>query len=265
MSVNFLNSTRRLGRRKESALTILSCLSLLAAFAFGWVNGKPSVLRTKKSQATATPVLATASTASAPIIVQPTTPAAPTNATSITVLPKGPMHAPTIARESQDFRGDSNWKRLASKIEVLSSDFAGKRKITPFQGGLELVLESDPIFKIGTAFPQKKSKINMRGLAEWLAKNASGLDVAIESHTDEAPVIRHRGEFASNWQLSAARAGALAMIFEESRFPLSRLRAIGLSASSPIGLDPRKNRRIVIRLSGSWDEPSSAPAQEGGG
>lgn len=75
--------------------------------------------------------------------------------------------------------------------------------------------------------------------------------LVIEGHTDQLPI--RTKEFASNWDLSAARAAAVTWHLHKLGVPPSRLLAIGRAASSPI--DPRwtkaafaKNRRIELSL-----------------
>jgi chemotaxis protein MotB len=73
----------------------------------------------------------------------------------------------------------------------------------------------------------------------------------VDGHTDKRPI--HTPEFASNWELSAARAISVVRYAIDQGIPASRLAATGFADNQPI--DPgnsedafRKNRRIELKL-----------------
>ncbi|MBT7618648.1 MAG: flagellar motor protein MotB [Calditrichaeota bacterium] len=76
--------------------------------------------------------------------------------------------------------------------------------------------------------------------------------IAIEGHTDNVPMSSNR--FASNWELSAARASTVVRFFTNRDVPPSRLRAIGYADTRPVDshignqtAEARaQNRRVVI-------------------
>ena len=76
--------------------------------------------------------------------------------------------------------------------------------------------------------------------------------IAIEGHTDNVPISSTR--FASNWELSAARASTVVRFFIDRAVPSSRLRAIGYADTRPVDLQignqtaeaRAQNRRVVI-------------------
>jgi chemotaxis protein MotB len=75
----------------------------------------------------------------------------------------------------------------------------------------------------------------------------------IDGHTDATPVRHSR--YRSNWELSAARASAVAEYLEGAGIPARRLMVAGLADTAPVaaGKDEdsrRKNRRIELRLTG---------------
>ncbi len=142
----------------------------------------------------------------------------------------------------------SKWNALASELEDHLKQMYGA-KVAVGDRGLEIILESDSIFSPGTAEISEDLEPDLIQLATLISEKATDLGMAIESHTDDTPIVKHRREFPSNWQLSTARAGTLAHFFETAKFPGQHLQAVGFGDSRPLGEDKAQNRRVVIRLS----------------
>ena len=81
--------------------------------------------------------------------------------------------------------------------------------------------------------------------------------VVIEGHTDDVPF--RSAEFPSNWELSAARAGAIVRYFIGKELVPSRFQAVGMAGVSPkypnlnhfgepIPENRIRNRRVVIHV-----------------
>jgi chemotaxis protein MotB len=76
-------------------------------------------------------------------------------------------------------------------------------------------------------------------------------EVRVEGHTDDIPIAS--GRFPSNWELSAARAVAVARYFQAAGLPAGRLAATGYGEHRPVaGNDSAAgraaNRRVEILL-----------------
>ncbi|TAN45205.1 MAG: flagellar motor protein MotB [Nitrospirae bacterium] len=82
--------------------------------------------------------------------------------------------------------------------------------------------------------------------------------ITIEGHTDNIPM--QSAQFPSNWELSAARASAVARFLIEQGFPKEKIQVLGLAdtkplvpntdnSSQPIPENQAKNRRVVILIS----------------
>lgn len=69
----------------------------------------------------------------------------------------------------------------------------------------------------------------------------------IEGHADSRPV-QNVVAFASNWELSAARAGAVVRYLSQKGLSSRKFRAIGYADSKPISQEDRENRRVVITV-----------------
>ena len=116
---------------------------------------------------------------------------------------------------------------------------------------------TDVLFESGSADLSPAALVQMKKLAETLnqvaAEIPSNLDwiVRIDGHTDKRPI--HTAQFASNWELSTARAVAIVKYLVVQGIPANRLSANGFGQFQP--LDPAdtpqayaKNRRIEIQL-----------------
>jgi len=75
-------------------------------------------------------------------------------------------------------------------------------------------------------------------------------DIRIEGHTDNVPI--HNAEFASNWELSSARAtGMIQLFITKFSFPPARLSAAGYAQYHPVATNVTaegraRNRRVDI-------------------
>jgi len=128
---------------------------------------------------------------------------------------------------------------------------------------IEVVEEDDTlkvIFIDKILFDSGSAKINDRGmdLLQIMAgalKHNQGRNIVIDGHTDNVPLSAGlRKRFASNWELSTARAAAVAHFFQEvAGIDPQRLSARGYSFHRPVAPNTsadgrRQNRRIEIIL-----------------
>ncbi len=123
---------------------------------------------------------------------------------------------------------------------------------------LRLVIPSDTTFRSGEAEVNGATRDNLAELAQGLLPMDDLLEVEVTGHTDEQPT-RSGGKWASNWELSAARAAAVAAILRQEGLSGEKLRIAGVAHFQPLipvsGLsgealqDARaKNRRIEIAI-----------------
>jgi chemotaxis protein MotB len=155
---------------------------------------------------------------------------------------------------------------LAAQVEELRkyrSDFFGKlRDVLADRPGISIVgdrfvLQSDVSFAVSNS---ELTPAGIAQLTELAATFRSIIDkippdvnwvLRIDGHTDATPI--HNGRFASNWELSAARAISVVKFLITQGIPAQHLAATGFGENQPI--DPAntpeafaKNRRIEIRL-----------------
>jgi chemotaxis protein MotB len=155
---------------------------------------------------------------------------------------------------------------LAAKVQELQtyrSDFFGTlRKVLAGEPGIDIVgdrfvMQSDVLFPVGSADLTSDGVVQMSKIAETVKHIAEKIPPGIawvldvDGYADRQPVTR--GPFASNWELSAARAISVVKLLINEGVPPDHLAATGFGDNHP--LDPSetpqgyaKNRRIELRL-----------------
>lgn len=129
--------------------------------------------------------------------------------------------------------------------------------------GLQIELSTSTYFVDDSA---EFKSMQLPVLAEMLeglkADSFSKYNIIIEGHTDDMNPTKD-SEFASNWELSSARAARLVRFFIEQGFAPERLEAKGFAgtrarvpnldkAGNPIEANRERNRRVMIKLERSW-------------
>ena len=126
---------------------------------------------------------------------------------------------------------------------------------------LKVVFIDKILFNSGSAEINKKGKALLLALAETI-RQQKDQSVLVEGHTDNMPLGPSlKARFPSNWELSVARAAAVARFLqEEGLLPPQRLSARGYSSYRPVAANDtaagrHQNRRIEIILSPSEKVP----------
>ena len=155
---------------------------------------------------------------------------------------------------------------LARKVEELSryrSEFFGRlRQVLGNQAGIRVVgdrfvFQSEVLFPSGLAELNPQGKDQLAGLARTLQELEKKIpaDISwilrVDGHTDRAPI--HTAKFASNWELSTARAITVVKFLAQNGIPESRLAATGFGEFQPLAKGDdlesyRRNRRIELKL-----------------
>jgi len=153
--------------------------------------------------------------------------------------------------------------RRVTDLEQYRSDFFGRlRQIlgdNPFVKieGDRFVFQAEFLFPsasadLGEAGKDQLKQITsiLKGLSTSIPEDINWI-IRIDGHTDRQPI--RSPYFASNWELSTARAVSVVRFFAGQGIPEDRMAATGFSKFHPI--DPadtpeayRKNRRIEIKL-----------------
>ncbi len=156
---------------------------------------------------------------------------------------------------------------LASKVEELQhyrSEFFGRlRDLLANRPGVQVVgdrfvFQSEVLFPPGSADMTSAGQDQIRALATTLKGLVTEIPstipwiVRVDGHADRNPVAP-RGPFASNWELSSARAINVVKLLISDGVPANHLAATGFAEFQPLdGTDSpesfAKNRRIELRL-----------------
>ena len=149
-------------------------------------------------------------------------------------------------------------KALAPEIRNKVVELKARRE------GLIVSLREIGFYEIGSAALRPTSKDAIDRLAAVLASRTEAL--RIEGHTDNVPI--HNGRFASNWELSTARASELIKTFiERYGFEPQRLSAAGFAEYHPVSSNENaegraRNRRVDIVILNPY--PANTQGDAGG-
>ena len=174
----------------------------------------------------------------------------PTTTPTGTAIPiqAGPDRAPDVARGETDEETESPQQKKDMKK---APDKAGDRLST-------IDMNSASFFASGQATLSDEGKKILDGVLVMLRSDKyEGYRLTIEGHTDDSPI--NTLQFPSNWELSTARAAAVARYFIEQGVEPQRLRASGYAdtfpkvpnrdaSGKPIPENQAQNRRVVIKL-----------------
>ncbi|HEX5326065.1 MAG TPA: peptidoglycan -binding protein, partial [Acetobacteraceae bacterium] len=155
---------------------------------------------------------------------------------------------------------------LAAKVQELQSyrsEFFGDlRRILADKPGIRVVgdrfvIQSDVLFPVGNAELSPDGVVQMVKLAETIKQIAGQIPpkipwvLDVDGYADKQPI--NGGHFASNWELSAARAISVVKLLINEGVPAEHLSATAYSDNHPLDSGDTqdayaRNRRIELRL-----------------
>ena len=126
-------------------------------------------------------------------------------------------------------------------------------QIAQLQNLVRLTLASGILFAEGGTELSPAGQVTLAKLAPTL-KTLSGQRIVIKGFTDNVPIgpeLRQR--FASNVELSKARAQSVASVLTDQGVPAGNITAVGLGESHPVASNDTaqgraKNRRVEIDI-----------------
>lgn len=157
-------------------------------------------------------------------------------------------------------------RRLLDRVEELeryASDFFGRlREVFADNPNIKVegdrfVFQSEVLFPSGEAVLSPQGREGLDKFVEVYRQVADQLPpdlpviIQVQGHTDRLPIRTAR--FASNWELSTARALDVVQYLIDQGIPPQRLAAVGMGEYHPIseGEGPeslRRNRRIELKI-----------------
>ena len=185
----------------------------------------------------------------------------------------GRNHAPNTSSSWISSVGNAPSPAENSGIDVIELQRKLKKALGKEIESREVVMRTTPegfvisLHELGF-FDSGQARL-LPGAAEKIERIAAvlmqyGLDMRVEGHSDDVPI--HNAAFASNWDLSTARATAVAMmLLNKSGFDPKRMSIAGYaqyhpSASNDTSEGRKANRRVdIVILSESKPFAAKAP------
>ncbi|PZP64098.1 MAG: flagellar motor protein MotD [Pseudoxanthomonas spadix] len=138
---------------------------------------------------------------------------------------------------------------VGENIQAVLSDLVAKHQVTVRRGEnyLEVEIQSDILFSSGVATPNAVAAVTVQRVAEVLRDVPNA--VRVEGYTDDQPIAT--AQFASNWELSAARAASVVHVLTQTGVSPARLAVVGYGQFQPIADNTtaqgrNANRRVVL-------------------
>lgn len=158
--------------------------------------------------------------------------------------------------------GEESPQSLSAIRKEIDAEIAKRQlqelvRTTEKADGLELSLNSGLVFDSGKANIRKELEDTVASMLQLLTPYSSKYSFAVEGHSDAIP-IANGGSFATNWELSSARAIVVRQRLEDVGIPRQRVRVEGYADTKSLpdeelaGLDGEqrlaRHRRVVVRI-----------------
>lgn len=148
--------------------------------------------------------------------------------------------------------GQRSLTALLNEVEQGMADGTTGVEMQRSADRLVLRLPEAITFDLGQARIKPAMHATLAKLAKTLAEN-NGLQIVITGHTDDLPI--NTPIFASNWELSGARAAAVARALMNHGMPAELFTIQGLADTKPVApnttpANRQTNRRVEIELRG---------------
>ncbi len=130
---------------------------------------------------------------------------------------------------------------LAERIQT--SELANDVFVTVDRRGTVVSFKATALFQSGTAELTEQARKTLTTFVAFVS--ALPNDVIIEGHTDDQPI--RGGPFASNWELSSARAGAVARFLESAGVKGQRMQVVGFGQFRPRFNNDTPEKRALNR------------------
>jgi len=164
----------------------------------------------------------------------------------------------------------ADFERIRKELEGLLSGQISQHIVSVRMGrdGLIISLREAGFYDSGSDIPHPASVATINAIAA--AIRGTAYDIRVEGHTDNIPI--HTDQFASNWELSAARATRMTRILIlDHGFAPHRLSASGYAEFHPVASNASpdgrsQNRRVDIIVlprtsTASPEEPANTALQ----
>jgi chemotaxis protein MotB len=156
------------------------------------------------------------------------------------------------------------------KLLDANNDLKKSIELSAEPDGLRIVITSQLLFASGDAKLSNAAEAILSKIAKQIYVQSENTTIRIEGYTDDNPIV-HSENYATNWELSAARAIAVLQVFRTSGFASSRLQATSFAdgrplfpnrdtQGAPIPENQAKNRCVVIHVvANALEKPKPSP------
>ena len=157
-------------------------------------------------------------------------------------------------RERQQQERLSTFRGMLCRFQAMIQ--SGQLRVRVVRGRMVIEMPSNILFRSGSSELSEAGQQALTEVARVLS-TIDARDFQVAGHTDNEPIRRSR--FASNWELSTARALEVVQFLQEQGVSASHLSAAGYSEFAPSESNDSEggraaNRRIEIVLMPNLDE-----------
>ncbi|MEF3280900.1 MAG: flagellar motor protein MotB [Elusimicrobiota bacterium] len=147
---------------------------------------------------------------------------------------------------------NKNVQNAAQQIKEMMNKGEMSGQVEINKEGLRITLQEQgqlPFFESGKADLTDEIKQTIDKIIPALKKLSQDYEIIVEGHTDNVPIFTK--QFASNWELSTARATSVVRYLIDNDFNPKRISAIGYGEYRPVAENStpegrQKNRRVVF-------------------
>jgi chemotaxis protein MotB len=172
-----------------------------------------------------------------------------------------PIPNPGLRRRTEQLRKEK--EQMTKLAQDLLSTLAplvkeGKVRVTQNSRGVSVEINASVLFDPGAAALNPASREALQAVAVLLKSDPHA--VQVEGHTDNLPIKNNA--YPSNWELSAARAGAVVRLFIDAGVAPKRLTAVGHADNYPVAPNDQadgraRNRRVAVTILSGIPDPST--------
>lgn len=195
-------------------------------------------------------------------VVRPGGASAPRSAPA-PVLKAAPPQAAPVRPLSAAVPDDPTLGRVAAHVDRAMAELMREHVVMVHRepGMIEVQFRTDLLFPSGSAHLSPSATVAIERLGGVLMHYRN--PVRVEGFTDNVPI--RTVQFASNWELSAARAGSVVHVLSAHGVAPSRLAVIGFGDQRPVASNAtaagrEANRRVVVVILSNKLSPHADPA-----
>ncbi|MDO8802832.1 MAG: OmpA family protein [Elusimicrobiota bacterium] len=162
---------------------------------------------------------------------------------------------------------NKDMQKAQADIQAMIEEGKMQGQVAMDKEGMRITMEEQSqmaFFESGRAELTDNMRAQLDKIAPVLRTLSEKHDIVVEGHTDNMPIATK--QFASNWELSTARATSVVKSMLASNFTPKRMSAVGYGEYHPIVVNDsdanrKKNRRVVFFIKNNPypDAPAAGP------